>query len=190
MTRIYLVSNINNEPNKVCIGKTKNTRYYKHTKRFGKDIEYTIIDSVDSLDRKDWEPLETYWIEQFKQWGFEVVNTRKKGGSGPEYCSEEHKEKIGKANKKPKPKGFGDRLKNNISRSLKIKNSLSKIDRGPLISEGRKKPIIQLDKSGNEVNVFSSKTEAECITKIKGIANVVNEFAKTAGGYYWKYKKI
>ncbi len=36
MTRIYLVSNINNEPNKVYIGKTKNTRYYKHTKTFWK----------------------------------------------------------------------------------------------------------------------------------------------------------
>lgn len=189
VTKIYLVSNINNDPYKVYIGKTKNTRQYKHTSKFGKGIEYTVIDEINSLDRECWEPLETYWIEQFKQWGFEVVNIRKKGGSGVEYCSLEHRTKIGNANRKPKPKGFGDCLKNNIYRSNKIKNSLSKIDRGPLISEGRKKPILQLDKDKNIINVFNSKEEAEYFTKIKGINNVVTGRSKTAGGYYWEYKK-
>lgn len=32
MTKIYLVSNIDNDPNKVYIGKTKNSREYNHKK--------------------------------------------------------------------------------------------------------------------------------------------------------------
>ena len=49
------------------------------------EIIYTILEEVNGLAYKLWEPLETYWIEQFRQWGFEVVNKRKKGGSGPEF---------------------------------------------------------------------------------------------------------
>jgi hypothetical protein len=37
----------------------------------------TVIDEIDG----DWEWLEQYWIEQFKQWGFKLVN-HTKGGEG------------------------------------------------------------------------------------------------------------
>jgi hypothetical protein len=188
ITKIYLVSNIDFNSNKVYIGKTKNTRYYKHINKFGKNIEYVIIDEINSLDYKDWEPLETYWIEQFRQWGFEIVNIRKKGGSGSEYCSEQTKIKIGKANSKPKPKGFGDYFKNNNVRSNKIKESLSKINRGPSISEGRKKPILQYDLQGNIIKEWKSIIDAKEGTNIKGIPNVVTGLARTAGSYIWKYK--
>jgi hypothetical protein len=110
ITLIYLVTNCFDDPNKVYIGKTKNTRKSAHKRTYGDNIEYSYIDEIESLDRKDWEPLETYWIEQFKAWGFEVVNIKKKGGGGPSYCTEETKQKISKANSKPKPEGFGDKL--------------------------------------------------------------------------------
>ena len=108
ITKIYLVENCYGDPNKVYIGKTKNSREKNHKKRFGEQIEYNYIDEINSLDYKDWEPLETYWIEQFKAWGFDVLNKRKKGGSGPEYYTEEIKLKISKANSKPKPIYFGN----------------------------------------------------------------------------------
>lgn len=115
MTKIYLVTNCYGNPNKVYIGKTKNTRKGPHMKTYGSQIIYSYIDEVDSLKRQDWEPLETYWIEQFRQWGFEVVNKRKKGGSGPEYRTEEFKQNLShpfsierKNNmKQPKPLYFG-----------------------------------------------------------------------------------
>lgn len=94
MTYIYLVTNCFNDSNKVYIGKTKNSRKSKHKQIFGSQIIYTEIDKINSLDRKYWEPLETYWIEQFRQWGFEIVNIRKRGGSGPEFQTEEVKIKI------------------------------------------------------------------------------------------------
>jgi hypothetical protein len=94
MTKIYLITNCYGNPNKVYIGKTKNCRFKNHQEKYGEKIEYSYIDEVDSLSYADWEPLESYWIEQFRQWGFEVVNKRKKGGSGPEFQTEEAKTKL------------------------------------------------------------------------------------------------
>ena len=94
ITYIYLVENCFNDPNKVYIGKTKNTRKSNHRRTFGKNITYTIIDQVNSIQYKDWEPIETYWMNQFRAWGFELMNIRKKGGSGPEYYTEDICKKI------------------------------------------------------------------------------------------------
>jgi hypothetical protein len=101
-TKIYLVSNIDYDQNKVYIGKTRTSNREKsHRVRFGNQIEFSIIDEVDSTKRSDWEPLESYWIEQFKQWGFKLLN-KNKGGGGPEYHSEETKAKMGRRGvKKP-----------------------------------------------------------------------------------------
>tara|TARA_R110001632_G_scaffold189416_1_gene309951 strand:+ start:162 stop:830 length:669 start_codon:yes stop_codon:yes gene_type:complete len=92
-TKIYLIENCYGDPNKVYIGKTKN-KFRNHKPKFGVSIKYSDIDEVDSLQHKDWEPIETYWIEQFRQWGYEVMNIRKKGGSGPITHTEEVKKII------------------------------------------------------------------------------------------------
>jgi len=91
MTKIYLVENCYGDPNKVYIGKTRNSRIGPHKRTYGKNITYTIIDEIYSLDHKLWKPLESYWIEQFRQWGFELMNINKKGGQGPGIYSEESK---------------------------------------------------------------------------------------------------
>lgn len=94
MTKIYLVTNCYGDPNKVYIGKTKNSRELSHKRTYGNTIKYSYIDEVYSLNRSDWGPIESYWIEQFRQWGFEIVNKNKKGGGGPEFQTEEAKKKI------------------------------------------------------------------------------------------------
>lgn len=66
-------------------------RSREHIKKWGKQITY--IDEVNSLSSKDWKPLECYWIEQFKHWGFELMN-KNKGGGGCSFMSEETKRKI------------------------------------------------------------------------------------------------
>lgn len=98
ITKIYLVTNCYGDPNKVYVGKTKNSREADHKRVFGPQITYTYIDEINSLNYKDWEPLETYWIQQFKQWGFEVLNENK-GGGGPITHSATTKDKM----KGPKP---------------------------------------------------------------------------------------
>ena len=118
ITKIYLVENIEPGSNKVYIGKTKNNdRYYGHQSKYGLQIQYTIIDEINSLRHSDWEPLETYWIEQFKQWGFNVINKRKKGGSGPITHTYETKQKISKGKK-------GHKCYSDIERNNKISKAL------------------------------------------------------------------
>jgi len=92
-TKIYLVTNCYGDPNKVYIGKTINNRKKSHIKIFGKQIIYDYIDEIGGWEKDRWIPLEKYWIEQFRQWGFIVMN-KNKGGGGPEFCSNEHKNNI------------------------------------------------------------------------------------------------
>jgi hypothetical protein len=94
ITKIYLVTNIDNDPNKVYIGKTKNlSRKADHKRKFGKQITFDYIDEIDSLEYKDWQPVESYWIEQFKQWGFMIVNNNN-GGGGPITHTAESRKKM------------------------------------------------------------------------------------------------
>ena len=93
MTYIYLVENCYGDPNTVYIGKTIKSRKQAHKLTYGQQIEYTIIDQIDSLDHRDWEPIESYWIEQFKQWGFIILN-QNNGGGGVQKHSDETKKKM------------------------------------------------------------------------------------------------
>lgn len=187
--KIYLVTNCYNDPNKVYIGKTKNDREKNHQHKFGEQIEYCYIDEINSLDYKDWEPLETYWIEQFKAWGFKIMNKRKKGGSGPTIQSEETKLKISKAlkgkiiNEDTKQKMSKAHLGKKDSLETKIKKSLSKsgkgfsqkhilnLKKGHLLKDKSfyasnewlkniKKSVIQHDLEGNFIGEWSSIREA------------------------------
>jgi hypothetical protein len=64
------------------IGKTKNpySREDNHKLKHGKDIEFNIIDSVNSFSKEKWKPLETFWIVQYKAWGFDLTNGNNGGG--------------------------------------------------------------------------------------------------------------
>tara|TARA_R110000782_G_C14645321_1_gene396127 strand:+ start:103 stop:675 length:573 start_codon:yes stop_codon:yes gene_type:complete len=124
-TKIYLVTNCFNIPNKVYIGKTINSRETSHKRTYGGNIIYIIIDGVNSLDSKDWKPLECFWIEQFRQWGFDVQN-KNGGGGGLQFCSDETK------------------LKMSISRqnlSKKTKNQISNSNKGKKFTEEHKLKI-------------------------------------------------
>ena len=59
MTKIYLVENCYDDPNKVYIGKTINSTIGPHKRTYGKNITYTIIDEIYSLDHKLLKPLES-----------------------------------------------------------------------------------------------------------------------------------
>jgi hypothetical protein len=161
-TKIYLVENCYNDPNKVYIGKTKNSREEFHKRIFGDQIKYNYIDEVDSLDYKDWEPLETYWIEQFRQWGFKVMNIRKKGGSGPEFYTEDICKKISKNRNHKKA------------------------------SEKLQKVVIQYDLQGNIIKKWKSIKEASLFYNIKSgdISCCCSEKQKTAGGFRWQFENI
>lgn len=120
---IYCLFDENGVP--LYIGKTKNNlilRERQHQKKLMKQISIIELDNVDNNEWKFWEE---YWIEQFKAWGFSLLN-QNKGGGGPESHSEISKLKM-KTTKRP---GTSEKLKN-IKRpdvSKRLKNTkLSKI---------------------------------------------------------------
>lgn len=204
ITKIYLVENCYGDPNKVYIGKTINSRESNHKKTYGNYIKYTFIDEINSFFRKDWEPLETYWIEQFKAWGFEIVNKRKKGGMGPEFLSRESRNKKSKS-----------MLGKTHSKETCLKMSLSKIGKplnhGDILSKSKKEksinltltpqhkhklkeiksiPIIQYDMNNSFIKEWPSTQEAATFYNIqKGhICNALNGRSKSSNGFIWKYK--
>ena len=188
-THIYLIENCYEDSNKVYIGKTKNCRYNNHKKKFGDKIKYTILEEIPSLSYNLWEPLESYWIEQFRQWGFEVMNKRKKGGSGPEYQTEETKQKI-KQKTTGHKKSHDTKTKMSLSHKGKLlsketKEKISLSNKGKIFSHSHienlkkghslkdrnfyrsmewlnniKKPILQYDLEGNFIRTWDSIKEA------------------------------
>jgi len=145
ITKIYLVENCYGDPNKVYIGKTKNSRQYPHIKTFGKYVTYIYIDEINSLDRKDWKPLECYWIEQFRAWGFEVMN-KNKGGSGPEFRTDKDNKIIGDKNRHSKPKGFGKKISIALKGRKLIRNWKPNKEHIMKIIESNSKPKSKLTK--------------------------------------------
>lgn len=91
----------------------------------------------------------------------------------------ETKQKISKSNSKPKPNGFGDKIKQIVNYEL--------------IGEKNSKPILQFDIQNNLIQEFNSIKEAlkymgksmnnSCITAC------LKKRQKTAFGYIWKYKE-
>lgn len=194
-TRIYLVTNCYGDPNKVYIGKEKQpckkTRKYYHCKVFGQQIEFDYIDQINGWDKKNWEPLESYWIEQFKAWGFEVLN-KNKGGSGPSFQTEEIKLKL----RKPKPPIFSEKMKKPRTSDFKKGPEhkwYGKI-RGPrsyehniLLSKAHYKPILQYDLKGNFIKEWINVVSA--INLMGGdIVACLKGRQKTSCGFIWKYK--
>jgi hypothetical protein len=195
ITQIYLVENCYGDPNKVYIGKTKNNRFNNHRIVFGKSIIYTIIDNIDSLNREYWEPLETYWIQQFRAWGFETLN-KNTGGGGPITHSLKTKLRMSQVNKGKLKPGSGP--KNFTEEHLnKIKLAAKKKDKGFYNNEkwiqSQCKIIIQYGLENNFIQEWISIKQASIILNINRFSisqclSLTNK-QKTAGGFVWKYKE-
>ena len=197
-TRIYLVENCYGDINKVYIGKTKDSREYPHKVKFGPQIIYTYIDEVNSTDRKDWKPLECFWIEQFRQWGFEVMN-KNKGGGGLEFHTLDSNLKRSKSLRKY----YGDnspcmkdkKRDSNLKRSKSLRKYYENND-SPMKGKKRDldfikkhyKPILQYTLEGNFIKEWPSQVEVYNILGVD-INNCLKKRYKTSLGFRWTYKE-
>jgi len=95
MIYIYLLEF---KDNTYYIGKTNNVsrRIKEHIRKLSTTFNYVILDEIKNIDWKFWEQ---YWIEQFKAWGFILLNKNNGGGGTLNGIkrSEECKYKISKA---------------------------------------------------------------------------------------------
>jgi hypothetical protein len=140
------------------IGKAKNAirRYHGHRRTFGLDIEFNVIDEVE-----DWKFWESYWIEQFKCWGF-ILENKNNGGGGPSSYTEEQKKKM----RKPRIKGTGEK----ISKTLKERNHSQYYteevrQKMSTPQKGRPKPFTEEHiKNVSKANLESKGKTVECYT--------------------------
>lgn len=94
-TKIYLVSNCYNDPNKVYVGKTINSsRKNDHKRKYGQDIIFEILEEIEGTDKGIWKPRESYWIKYYIDKGFDVLNKQKFGGSGVDFHTPQTKQKL------------------------------------------------------------------------------------------------
>ena len=126
------------------IGKACNVvnRLSSHRKTYGIDVILYIIDECNN-SKNEWKFWECYWIQQFKQWGFELTN-QNNGGGGPTQWTKElinsefnqnRKLKISENNKgKTRNKGK--------KRSQEFKDNISKLN------SGRKSPLKGINRPG------------------------------------------
>lgn len=210
MDKIYYIYYLHHGDNiPFYVGKTNNliTRRNKHKIKFGPDI---FIESLEETNTEDWRKLEEFYIQIFRYWGFELKNGFK-GGGGSSYWTEEQKNNKNRIEKLsiPKPKGFGEKIKNNrdhksagkkagisnknnghyfknSDRNLKISNKL----KGRIV-DWTGDYIYQLDLEGNFIKEWPSIRQAGL--ELKGtngetIRKCLKGLQITAYGYKWKYK--
>jgi len=190
ITKIYLVENCYGDPNKIYIGKEKyktdsrRNRKQDHKKTYGKDIIFTYIDEVESLNSKDWKPLECFWIEYFRQLGFDLQN-KNNGGNGPEFLTQESKNKISKIHK-------GRKCSEETRLRMKIKkpNSGPRGSRNESFSKSISKPILQYNLEGNFIKEWKNSTEIKNVGKFNttSIYSCCNGKQHKAYNYIWRYK--
>jgi len=186
ITYIYYLCKDDGVP--LYIGKTKNSpnlRLNDHRYKKEKNLNINVIDEVPTSDWKFWEK---HYISLFKSWGFKLNNINN-GGGGPKggyFLTQETKNKIGKANSKPKPKEFGEKISKQRTGNWKI--SEYQIQAGIL---AKNKSTLQFDKQGNFIKEhISSKKAAEYI----GVHEVnmrlhLGGKYKTCKGFIFKYKE-
>lgn len=166
-----------------------------------------IVDEVE-----DWKYWESYWIEQFKQWGFNLLN-KNKGGGGPEKYTEEQKQTM----RKPRKEGTGNKIsitlkKNNHTKyyTKEVKKRISQNNKNiprPFSAKHKQnmgiskrkqaKLVLMFDLEDNLIKEWESKGQAaEWIKKQTGkTSNITSQIKdcilgrqKTAYGFKWKYK--
>jgi len=205
MIKIYILER-NGIPFYVGKAKDSTRRKHSHRKTYGLDIQSYVIDEVE-----DWKFWESYWIEQFKCWGFKLEN-KNNGGGGPSNYTEEQKQKM----KGPRP-GTGEKISKTLRErnhsqyyTDEIKQKISQNNKGKPkpFSESHKiamgiakrkqaKPVLQCDLENNIIKEWESKGQAavwvkEQTNKKSNVTSQIKDCIlgrqKTAFGYKWKYK--
>lgn len=175
------------------------------------DVTQEVLDNYEIL-----------CINQYKECGFEMMNIREGGSKGKHNSSTKQlisqntkgiprptllnriitkktRDRIGKANSKPKPEGFGKLISlSNIGRKLteEQKQKLRKPHnvKIPTLQKGIPKlklckKIGKLDNNNQLIKMYNSVSEAalENNTSIGNISTVLKGKTKTTAGYKWLY---
>jgi hypothetical protein len=196
MTKIYVLER-NNIP--FYIGKTIQEikdRYYTHGSR---KTDSEIIE-IDCVDDNDWRFWESWYIELYKSWGFELDNKNNGGGGrGPGWISTPERNNKIKLSMINHSQYYTKDVRNKISEGNKIPKPFSNEHTQNMGIAKRKQatPVLQYDLDNNFIKEWESKGQAaEWIKQQTGkTSNIVSQIKdcilgkqKTAFKYKWKYK--
>ena len=174
-TKIYLITNITDNPYEIYIGQTKNpnTRLSNHRNKYHKDIKMTILDEIKTQSRQEWKQLEAFWLSMFQSWGFKLDN-KNNGGNGANQFSKESIDKLRKAKKGQTYSKFAIR-----------------VDKGKLRPNStHNKPVNQYSLDGTFIKQWNSAREAQRFINGKDMGSVgdcCREKCKTGYKFKWSY---
>ena len=173
------------------IGKTKNPkeRFHNHCNRLHNQYSHKrnwinslrnqglkpVMNILDEINESEWKYWEKFWIEQFRQWGFDLVN-HTSGGDGLTVGNQTSFKKGSIPWNKGKSPSLETR--NQIKESLLGKPS------------NKKKQVIQCSLTDEIIQIFDSATEAAEFIKgsIGHIVSCCKGSRNTHKKYKWKYK--
>jgi hypothetical protein len=197
MTKIYILER-NGVP--FYVGKTLQRikeRFYTHK---GKNKNSKIIE-IDCVEDDEWRFWESWYIELFKSWGFELENKNNGGGGrGPGWISPPERNAKIKASLQNHSQYYTDEVKEKISNGNKgkLKPFTKEHQQNMLIAKRKQaKPLLMYDLDNNLIKEWESKGQAaEWIKETKKkqgnltsqIKDAILGRQKTAFGYKWKYK--
>ena len=144
----------------------------------------------------DWRESERYYIEKYRNLGYDLKN-KNKGGGGPEEWKEEsiqklkshptRGKKISKAHKGKEKSHKGKKFKEKHKQKIKATRGFLKNRKITWINT----PVLQYDLEGNFIKEWSSQIEAtKALNKTgDGIGACCRGRQKKAYNYIWKFKK-
>jgi hypothetical protein len=197
--QIYFLHKGDNIP--FYIGETSlplKSRLSHHKRKLGKDI---LIEQLDVVSLDSWRFWESWYIELFKSWGFNLTNKNKGGGGSDKGISKhtpESKLKIG-VSRIGKTLTKETKLKQSKSNTGISRNKGNNFALGYIRSEQSKnnigknlqKPILQCNLQNEFIQEFESvnKVKEYLNTKSTVIYQCLKGKRENAYGYVWKYKE-
>lgn len=162
---------------------------YKRTKKekwifsLIKKNEYPIIEILDNVEG-DGNFFEIYWIEQFKVWGFSLLNGTIGGDGSNGFKNKKHsKETLNKL--KDISNEYFSKIENrqHISSLIRLKYK-----ENPLFNS---KKVIQYDLEGNMLKKTTiNEAHKELNIPKSNITECCKGRRKTAGKFIWKYEIV
>lgn len=196
-----------------------NSARYKDTHKFNwikklKDSDLKpILKIIDEVPENEWKYWEKFWIEQFKQWGFNLVNSTSGGdgltngnqtswkkGNKPWntgkgnikkciICNTEFKSPKS-ANRKTCSKECSSKVRQQATKKTQFKKSVEPWNKNKKGHKTKKRiPVLQYTLDNKFIKEFEccedAAKEVKCGTE--NIRNACVGRSKTAKGFIWKY---
>ena len=151
-----------------------------------------IMEILEECEETNWVEREMYWIQYYKEFGFDLKNMTLGGESNGGYVfTKEDRLKQSKSQKlRHEIKPFSKETRKKLSE--KAKETLNGLDNLKLGSKTCQVPIIQKTKEGEIIKEWKSLQQAADELEIErsNISHCLRGRIKTSGGFKWEYKTL